>query len=110
MRSETLTNVCWGLFLIWFGSVAAVLGGNFGATINSPTFALGTGVLLLAMNFVRSIQHSKVSPLTIGLGTILTVIFAPLVFLGVNIPFLPALLIILGVVLIIGAIRTQKFF
>ena len=86
------------------------MGGNFGATINSPTFALGTGVLLLAMNFVRSIQHSKVSPLTIGLGTILTVIFAPLVFLGVNIPFLPALLIILGVVLIIGAIRTQKFF
>ena len=110
MRPETLTNVCWGLFLVWFGSVAAVLGGNFGATINSPTFALGTGVLLLAMNFVRSIQHSKVSPLTIGLGTILTVIFAPLVFLGVNIPFLPALLIILGVVLIIGAIRTQKFF
>lgn len=110
MRSETLTNVCWGLFLVWFGSVAAVLGGNFGATINSPTFALGTGVLLLAMNFTRSIQHMKVSPLTIGLGTILTVIFAPLVFLGVNIPFLPALLIILGVVLIIGAIRTQKFF
>ena len=110
MRSETLTNVCWGLFLVWFGSVAAVLGGNFGATINSPTFALGTGVLLLAMNFVRSIQHTKVSPLTIGLGTILTVIYAPLVLLGVNIPFLPALLIILGVVLIIGAIRTQKFF
>ena len=110
MRPEILTNVCWGLFLVWFGSVAAVLGGNFGATINSPTFALGTGVLLLAMNFVRSIQHTKVSPLTIGLGTILTVIYAPLVFLGVNIPFLPALLIILGVVLIIGAIRTQKFF
>ncbi|TLY00003.1 MAG: hypothetical protein E6K90_04955 [Thaumarchaeota archaeon] len=69
MRSETLTNVCWGLFLVWFGSVAAVLGGNFGATINSPTFALGTGVLLLAMNFVRSIQHTKVSPLTIGIRT-----------------------------------------
>ena len=110
MRSETLTNVCWGLFLVWFGSVAAVLGGNFGATINSPTFALGTGVLLLAMNFIRSIQHTKVSPLTIGLGTMLTVIYAPLVLLGVNIPFLPALLIILGVVLIIGTIRTQKFF
>ena len=110
MRSETLTNICWGLFLVWFGSVAAALGGNFGATINSPTFALGTGVLLLAMNFVRSIMHTKVSPLTIGLGTILTVIYAPLVLLGVNIPFLPALLIILGVVLIIGAIRTQKFF
>src|SRR5213593_254843 len=105
MRSETLTNVCWGLFLVWFGSVAAVLGGNFGATINSPTFALGTGVLLLAMNFVRSIQHTKVSPLTIGLGTILTVIYAPLVFLGVNIPFLRPRLINLAVAPLIGAIR-----
>ena len=110
MRPETLTNVCWGLFLVWFGSVAAIQGGNFGGTLNSPTFALGTGVLLLSMNFVRSIQHTKVSPLTIGLGTILTVIYAPLVLLGVNVPFLPALLIILGVVLIIGAIKTQKFF
>ena len=110
MRPETLTNVCWGLFLVLFGSVAATQGGDFGTTINSPNFALGTGVLLLAMNFVRSIQHTKVSPLTIGLGTILTVIYAPLVLLGVNVPFLPALLIILGVVLIIGAIRTQKFF
>jgi len=110
LRPETLTNICWGLFLVWFGAVAAVSGGNFGVTINSPIFALGTGVLLLAMNFARSIEHAKMSPVTVGLGAILTIIYAPLVLLGINVPFLPALLIILGVVLIIGAIRTQKFF
>ncbi len=110
MRPETLTNVFWGVFLIWFGVVAARFGGNFGATINSPEFALGTGILLLVMNLVRSIQHTKVSPLTVGLGAILTVIYSPLVILGIDVPFLPALLIILGIALVIGALRTREFF
>lgn len=96
--------------MIWFGLVAATLGGNFGATINSPTFALGTGVLLLLLNLSRSLSRSKLSPLTIGLGTLLTVFYAPIVFLGVYVPFLPALLIIVGVALIIGAFRSRNFF
>ncbi len=100
----------WGLLLIWFGVVATTLGGNFGATVNSPTFALGTGVLLILLNLTRTIVHLKLSPLTIGLGALLTVIYAPIVLFGFNIPFLPALLIIVGVALIIGAIRTRKYY
>ncbi len=110
MPPESLTNIFWGLFLVWFGSVAATMSGNFGATANSPIFALGTGLLLLVLNLIRSILHTKVSPLTMGLGAVLVVIYAPLVFLGINIPFLPALLIILGAALIIGALRTRIYY
>jgi len=110
LNPETLTNLFWGAFLVWFGSVAALLNANFGATINSPLFALGTGVLLLVMNLTRSILHARVSPLTVGLGLVLTVIYAPLVLIGINLPFLPALLIIVGVALIIGALRTRTYY
>jgi len=110
LNPESVTNIFWGLFLVWFGAVAAVMSGNFGSTFNSPIFALGTGVLLLALNFARSILHTRVSPLTMGLGAVLIVIYAPLVLLGINIPFLPSLLIILGVALIIGALRTRRYY
>ncbi len=110
MQSETVTNIFWGLFLIWFGVVATTLGGNFGATANSPLFALGTGVLLILLNLFRAVFHLKLSPLTIGLGALLGLIFAPIVFFGYNLPFLPALLIIVGIALVIGAIRTRKYY
>lgn len=109
MHNETLTNIFWGIFLIWFGVVAATLKGDFGATVNHPLFALGTGLLLLALNLIRSILRLRQSILTIGLGALLTVIFAPVVLLGQFIPFLPALLIIAGIALVIGALRTRKY-
>ena len=54
MQNGTVTNVFWGLFLIWFGVVAVWLKGDLGATVNSPVFAVGTGGLLLLLNLARS--------------------------------------------------------
>ncbi|HKT22344.1 MAG TPA: hypothetical protein VJR06_07045, partial [Nitrososphaerales archaeon] len=73
MQNGTLTNVFWGLFLIWFGVVAVWLRGDFGATINSPLFAVGTGALLLLLNLARSALRLRLSILTMALGLILTV-------------------------------------
>ncbi len=109
VHNETLTNVFWGLFLIWFGVVAALLKGDLGASVNHPLFGFGTGVLLLVLNFTRSFLRLRLSVLTIGLGGLLTVGYAPLVFFNVQVPFLPALLIIAGVALVIGAFRTRNF-
>ena len=109
MRNGTLTNVFWGLFLIWFGVVAVWLQGNFGAAVNHPVFAIGTGVLLLAMNLFRSVLRLKVSVLTLALGVLLTVANAVVLFFNESIPFLPELLIIAGVALVIGAFRTRNF-
>jgi hypothetical protein len=109
LHNETLTNVFWGLFLIWFGILAATLGGDLIRAVNSPSFALGTGILLLVLNLVRSAFRLKLSVLTVGLGALLTVIYAPIVLFGFSVPFLPALLIIVGAALIIGAVRSRNF-
>ena len=109
MQNGTLTNIFWGLFLIWFGVVAAYLKGDFGATINSPVFAIGTGVLLLCLNLTRSIMRLRLSVLTMGLGLLLTGTNVLVLWLGVTIPFLPELLMIAGVALVIGAFRTRNF-
>ena len=109
LRSETLTNVFWGLFLIWFGVIMATLAGDPVASVNNPLFALGTGILLLLLNLARSLMRLKLSVLTVGLGALVTVVYAPVVFLNFQLPFLPALLVIAGVALVIGAIRTRNY-
>ena len=109
MNNGTLTNVFWGLFLIWFGVVAAWLKGDLASTVNSPLFAFGTGGLLLAMNAVRSALRLRLSILTLGLGAILAVVNGFVLVFKQSIPFLPELLIIAGIALVIGAFRTRNF-
>ena len=109
MRNGTLTNIFWGLFLIWFGVVAAWLKGDFGATINSPLFAIGTGALLLGLNLMRSILRLKISVLTIALGILLTAANIVVLEFNLTVPFLPELLMIAGLALVIGAFRTRNF-
>ncbi len=109
MQNGTLTNIFWGLFLIWFGVVAVWLKGDFGETINHPLFAMGTGVLLLVMNLARSVLRMRVSALTMGLGVLLVVANALVIVFNQTVPFLPELLIIAGLVLVIGAIRTRNY-
>ena len=109
MHNETVTNIYWGVFLIWFGLIAAWLRGDLVATVNHPIFALGTGGLLILLNLTRVLGHLRLSVLTIGLGGLLIVVYAPVVFLGVYLPFLPALIIIAGLALVIGAFRSRNF-
>jgi hypothetical protein len=113
VHNETLTNIFWGITLIWLGTV---WGFFFGGSLLRLTeaagdarFALGIGLLLLLLNLIRSLTRLKLSVLTIGLGALLTVIYAPVVLFGYHLPFLPALIIIAGVALVIGAFRTRNF-
>ncbi len=109
MQNGTLTNIFWGLFLIWFGVVAVLLKGDFGQTINSPIFAMGTGVLLLSLNLARSLLRLRLSVLTMALGLILAVANAAVLVMNQTVPFLPELLIIAGLALVIGAFRTRNY-
>lgn len=109
VQNGTLTNIFWGLFLIWFGIVAVWLKGDFGTTVNSPVFAMGTGVLLLLMNLARSMVRLRVSVLTMALGVLLVVANALVIASNQTVPFLPELLIIAGVALVIGALRTRNY-
>jgi hypothetical protein len=109
VQNATVTNIYWGLFLIWFGVVAVWLKGDLFATLNSPLFAVGTGALLLLMNLTRSALRLRLSILTIGLGILLTVANAFVIVFGTAVPFLPELLIIVGAALVIGAFRTRNY-
>ena len=110
MNREALTNVYWGLFVIWLGTVTALKAGDFGSAIESPLFALGTGALLLLLNATRAALRQRVSQIAVGLGIVVVVIYAPLFFLGINLPFLSVLLVIIGIALVIGAVRTGKYY
>jgi hypothetical protein len=109
VENGTLTNIFWGLFLIWFGVVAAWMHGDFGATVNAPLFAMGAGLLLLALNLFRSLLRLRLSVLTIGLGAILSIANIIVLEFNLTIPFLPELLMIAGVALVIGAFRTRNY-
>ena len=109
VHNETLTNIFWGVFLIWFGVVMAYLKGDPVASIDNLLFALGTGILLILLNLARSLLRLKLSVLTVGLGALVTIVYAPVVFLQVKLPFLPALLVIAGIALVIGAVRTRNY-
>jgi hypothetical protein len=109
VQNGTLTNVFWGLSLIWFGLVAAWLKGDFGATINAPVFAMGIGLLLLCMNLARSLLRLRLSVMTIALGILLTVANLVVIEFNLTVPFLPELLIIAGVALVIGSLRTRNY-
>ncbi len=112
MNNETLTNIFWGIFLIWFGVVAILNGGDFYTLLNgdkeSALLGFGTGVILLSMNLLRSSLRLKIGSLTLGLGVILVAFYAPQFFFGLSAPLLPTLLVILGVALVIGAIRSRN--
>ena len=112
MNNETLTNVFWGSFFIWLGVVAVFFKGNVFATVNfvnDPVFAIGTGILLVAMNLARSLLRLRLSVLTLGLGALLEVVFIPVLFFRFNLEFIPVLIIILGLALVIGAVRTRNY-
>jgi hypothetical protein len=109
VQNGTLTNIFWGLFLIWFGVVAAWLKGDFGAAINAPVFAMGIGLLLLCMNLARSVLRLRISVLTIALGILLTAANLVVIEFNLTVPFLPELLIIAGVALVIGSLRTRNY-
>ena len=109
MRGESLTNAFWGAFIVWFGLVAFRTGGNPVLALDLPVFALGTGALLLLLNLTRSLLRLKLSVLTMGLGALIAVTYLPVVLYDFWLPFLPALIVIAGVALIIGSLRTRNF-
>ncbi len=113
MQNETLTNIFWGFFFIWIGLVAALNNGDFYSLLNGAKYSailgFGTGFLLLGMNLLRSSWRLKVGSLTLGLGVILVVFYAPQVFFGLETAFFPTLLVILGVALVIGAVRARNY-
>lgn len=109
LQNETLTNIFWGLFLVWFGIVWASLKGDFISTINSSVFGLGVGFLLIMLNFLRVVFGIRVSPFTLIVGSIVFLIDFFSLFLRLSLPFLPMIFILAGILILVSSIRAAKY-
>ncbi len=110
MQNETLTNIFWGLFFVWFGIMSTYTKGDLFAAVNSPVFGLGVGVLLIILNVARFVLHLRVSPFTLTIGFLVFTVDFSSVFLKINIPFLPLILIIAGVLILVSSLRSMRYF
>ncbi len=89
---QLLERIGWGLFLILIGGLLLVPQGQ----VPEGTWLLGAGVILLGVNVARYLSGIAPSYFTTVLG-ILALAGGVGVFYGVELPLLPALLILVGV-------------
>lgn len=100
-RAKRLDQIGWGIFLIMIGTIWLVPG------VPQGTWLIGTGILLLLLNAIRSrlgIPWSGVSvalavfALAAGLGD----------FTGIRLPLFPICLVIIGAALILRPLVAQR--
>lgn len=93
--------IAWGLFFLWLGATMAVPGNQ------SPVFVLGTGIILLSLNLARIISKITLSPFSTILGCLACGLGLVAMFRTVlnippfELPFLPTVLIIIGLYVLI---------
>lgn len=88
---KRLDAIGWGLFLVMIGCLWLIPEG----TLHGATWLFGTGMIILVMSWIRSFYQIKVSAFWVFLGVI-ALGAAMGAWLGINIPLLPALLVIIG--------------
>lgn len=99
--AKHLDQVGWGIFLVMIGTIWLVPG------VPQGTWLIGTGILLLALNAIRSWMGIPWSGISVALG-----VFALAAglgdYTGVNLPLFPICLVIVGVALILKPLIPQR--
>lgn len=96
-----LDEIGWGIFLLMIGGIWLVPG------VPEGTWLVGTGILLLALNAIRFRLGMEWSGLSVALGGV--ALAAGLGRMsGVDLPFFPLLLVVLGVTLILKPLLSQR--
>ncbi|MBN1283385.1 MAG: hypothetical protein JXA24_06410 [Proteobacteria bacterium] len=85
--------VCWGLFFIWIGAILLF------KTIPRGMGALGVGAIILGGAVVRLVAGVTVSMFWLIIGTVFVLAGVGEIY-AINLPLLPAALIICGVLLL----------
>ena len=98
---KRLDQIGWGIFLIMIGTIWLVPG------VPQGTWLIGTGILLLLLNAIRSRLGIPWSGMSIALGAF--ALAAGLGdFTGVKLPLFPICLVIIGAILILKPVISQK--
>jgi hypothetical protein len=96
---KKLATIGWGLFFAWLG-IVLLTGVGSGAVL------LGIGIIILAMQGVRTYFHLGLERFWVVCGIIFLVggIWGLAEF---NLPFIPLVLVLVGIMLVVNAIRKK---
>ena len=98
-KANRLATTGWALFFIWVGIAwAADLGTGIGL--------LGVGLIMLGVQLVRKLMGVAVEGFWLAIG-ILFVLGAVWDLLAIEQPFVPILLIVIGVILLVSMYRSR---
>ena len=89
--NKRLEDFAWGLFLVMIGCIWLIPDKQ----IPQGTWLIGAGVIMLGLNAARYFKGIKMSGFTITIG-VLAIILGLGDFFGVNLPFFPIGLILIG--------------
>ena len=99
--AKRLDQIGWGIFLVMIGVIWLV------PSVPQGTWLVGTGVLLLALNAIRSRLGIQWSGVSVALG-----VFALVAglgdFTGIKLPLFPICLVIVGATLILKPLVLQR--
>jgi hypothetical protein len=98
--ASRLDQIGWGIFLVMIGTIWLVPG------VPEGTWLVGTGVLLLLLNAIRSGMGIPWSGVSLALG-VLALVAGLGAITGVNLPLFPICLVIIGAMLILRPLVTR---
>jgi hypothetical protein len=98
---KRLDQIGWGIFLVMIGTIWLVPG------VPEGTWLIGTGVLLLALNAIRSRLGIHWNGVSLALGAL--ALAAGLgEFTGIDLPLFPIFLVMVGLALIFRPLLAQR--
>jgi hypothetical protein len=100
MTEERLGTVGWGLFFLWIG-LALILGFQLHISL------IGIGVIILGMQLVRKYFKFKFETFWLVVGICL-IFFSLVKIPQINIPVIPILLIVFGILFFISAFKKKQ--
>jgi hypothetical protein len=100
--AKRLDQIGWGMFLVMIGAIWLVPG------VPQGTWLIGTGILLLALNAIRSRLAIQWSGVSVALGVLALVAGLGDFTAGINLPLFPICLGIIGATLILKPLMSQR--
>jgi hypothetical protein len=106
-RARTLERTAWGAFCVWWEMA------DMFEFLFSATWVLGFGLILIALNAARARNGLPTSGFTITLGSLASVwggldMAGSLLDLPFELPVLPILLVVLGVIVLAGNLTGKE--
>jgi hypothetical protein len=95
--AHRMESIGWALFFIMIGGMWLIPG----TSIPEGTWLIGAGIIMLGVNLAKRSQGIAMNGFTIVVGVV-ALAFGVAEFMRVELPFLPIIVILLGLSIIVG--------